>query len=507
MNGLVDKRRGPFKAPGGSIIAMENNNQRRAVYKSGLTNLSPGNANLQSPRVLWREMSRFKKINEILNANFTEPDTHAFRVILGAIRSHYFDGGDPPWLFVVAPPGSGKTALNIMAASGLPQIKAVGDVTPASFLSGHSSPRPGLLEQLGEPEAHGSVIKTQGNAIFTIKDFTTVLSMPWERQAEILAQLREIYDGSFTRSFGTGKTKHWSGRVSIIAAVTPVIDRSYSVFRQLGERFLQIRLPRPPRAAGLQALQQRARENKTAKEVQGAVAQIFWSSKIDDSLKLAPEHPTELALRLSALSWLIATARTHVFRQKGKITDLGTPEANTRISRALDNIVLGIATLEGREVATESDLQDSFRVALDCLPALRRDIIATAISGGVLPDGDEFSRSARSRCAEELVALGVLQDRKQPFLFTPEFSEVVNIAQVNQEHPKNYIRDCCRNLTPEGKKRKILRSSKPAPIVSRAVLGDISTTPPNLGPISTTRPDWEAYDRELADYMEDYQPS
>jgi len=72
-----------------------------------------------------------------------------------------------------------------------------------------------------------------------LKDFTTVLSMHREKRAKILAQLREIHDGMFKRNFGTDETKIWKGRITIIAAVTPVLDRHISIFAALGERFLQ----------------------------------------------------------------------------------------------------------------------------------------------------------------------------------------------------------------------------------------------------------------------------
>jgi len=48
-----------------------------------------------------------------------------------------------------------------------------------------------------------------------------------------------------TSVFGTGVTKIWRGRVTMIAAVTPVLDRYYAVFSVLGERFMQLRWHRP----------------------------------------------------------------------------------------------------------------------------------------------------------------------------------------------------------------------------------------------------------------------
>ena len=56
-----------------------------------------------------------------------------------------------------------------------------------------------------------------------IKEFTTVLSMKHEVRAEELSQLREVYDGKYSKSFGTGKTISWEGHVGLVGACTPVL--------------------------------------------------------------------------------------------------------------------------------------------------------------------------------------------------------------------------------------------------------------------------------------------
>jgi hypothetical protein len=90
-----------------------------------------------------------------------------------------------------------------------------------------------VLEKLGHTVQENQTHTTTGNAVFMAKDFTTVLSMRREKRAAILGQLREIHDGRFRRDFGTGVTKIWCGRITIIAAVTPALDRHYSNLNQL----------------------------------------------------------------------------------------------------------------------------------------------------------------------------------------------------------------------------------------------------------------------------------
>ena len=165
-------------------------------------------------------MNSFTQLNETLNTWFYQPDLQAIRIVLGTAKAHYLNIGDPAWLFVVAPPGTGKTTTSIMSACGLPEVVSLGDVSENTFLSGfYKHKEPGVLEKLGKTTEEGNTFITEGNALFLVKDFTTVLSMRREKRKGILSQLREIHDGEFKRSFGTGETKIWQGRVTIIAAV------------------------------------------------------------------------------------------------------------------------------------------------------------------------------------------------------------------------------------------------------------------------------------------------
>src|SRR5437899_8992194 len=86
------------------------------------------------------------------------------------------------------------------------------------------------LRSLARPCRTATPTPPTVTTVFLIKDFTTVLSMKRDKRSVILSQLREIHDGQFRRDFGTGVTKIWNGRVSIVAAVTPVLDRHYSIF-------------------------------------------------------------------------------------------------------------------------------------------------------------------------------------------------------------------------------------------------------------------------------------
>lgn len=370
---------------------------------------------------------RLAALNDVLRRWFYNPDFQAIRVLLGTINAHYLSIGDPAWLFLVAPPGTGKTTMAIMSTARLPQTESLGGFTANTFLSGfHGQRQPGLLEKLGETTDRRGTYLTKGNAIFLAKDFTTVLSMRRETRAEILAQLREIHDGEFRKSFGTGETKIWRGRVTLIAAVTPIIDRYYSVFTVLGERFLQLRWHRPdsPKAGQL-AIRQQGYENTFRQELRLAVKAIF-----NKSLAAPPAISPNSEVRLAALAELVAIARTHIIRSSygnREIEYVPEAEANTRISKGLAAIAKGIAALNGRKNVVEQDLQDAFRVGIDSVPETRRKLLLAIVRNKKL-DQVLLPRTVKGRELEELENLGLITD--EPYGLTETAGNLFATADI-----------------------------------------------------------------------------
>ena len=373
----------------------------------------------------------FAQLNEQLTKWFYKPDLQAVRIVLGTARTHYLNLGDPVWLFLVAPPGSGKTTMNIMSAAGLPEVRMIGDLTPNTFLSGmHGADDPGLLEQLGGRQVQKKKLKiVTGNALFLLKDFTTVLSMRPDKKAEILAQLREIYDGQFTKSFGTGITKQWNGRISMLAAVTPIIDRHYSIFNTLGERFIQVRWNRPPKEAGIIAKKQQGQEKQINERLHRAVKRLFLDSKVNGDWSTPPTLSKKRVERIASIAEIIAIGRTHVYRDRYSrdIDFVPEPEANTRLTKEFSALAMGIASLEQRPGVQESELQDVFRVGLDCLPQNRRKIIVSALNGKEI---QEEKRLNLWRSAEELVALGILESTDNPYRLSSEIKELAKESKL-----------------------------------------------------------------------------
>src|SRR5262249_31931251 len=134
-----------------------------------------------------------------------------------------------------------------------------------------------------------------------------------DAKSELLAALREIFDGAWTRHLGTegGKTLSWKGKLGLVFGATPVIDSHYSVIGSMGDRVLLHRLTPnvgPPRGglapAGIATQPMRS-------ELAEAVARLFAG-------KLAEPRPlseTEFE-RLDRIATLAVRLRGAVDRDR-----------------------------------------------------------------------------------------------------------------------------------------------------------------------------------------------
>jgi hypothetical protein len=188
---------------------------------------------------------------------------------LGAVAANHLDG-DPVWLGVVAPPSSAKTEI-INSLSLLPHVLQAATLTPAALQSG--TPR-----RDRDKTAKGGLLRTIGDfGVLALKDFGSILSMRQDAKAELLAALREIADGAWTRHVGVdgGKTLAWKGKLGLVFGVTPAIDAYHSVIGSLGDRWLLTRME-PVKDQFAKALEHRGAGTKAMRaELAQSVARLF----------------------------------------------------------------------------------------------------------------------------------------------------------------------------------------------------------------------------------------
>jgi hypothetical protein len=282
--------------------------------------------------------------------------------LLGAVAANRLQG-DPVWLIVVGPPGSGKTEV-LQSASGLPWVHAVATITVPGLLSGS-----GKRERASD--AHGGLLRQVGEfGVVCCKDFGSVLSMHRDARSEVLAALREIYDGSWQRHIGSdgGRTLSWNGKCGLIGACTQHLDRHHAVMNSMGERFLSYRLrSEDPGATAECALRHAGRETLMRRELREVVTALFRGFTAESAGNDDP------ALRewIVKLATLTARCRSAVERDgySREVELIPDAEVPTRLALQLERLYAGMIAI-GVAPATASETLR--KVALDCLPQIRR---------------------------------------------------------------------------------------------------------------------------------------
>ncbi len=250
---------------------------------------------------------------------------------------------DPLWLIFIAPPSHTKTEL-LRAFDGYDQAYLISNLTPSTLVSGlkpkSNTPDPSLI------------YKIDGKTLI-LKDFTTVLSMRSENQHEILSQLREVYDGQYTKAFGNGKVINWNGKVGFLAACTPVYDKHYGVIGTLGDRFLLYRSEiKDNRKMGMQAQKMVGQEERMREEIKNSVHKFLDHFKNLDWGNVVFQHDESVNKMIVDLASFSAYARCPVDRDYRDqcIKYDPSPEGPARLVKQFMLIGKGLALVHGKTI-------------------------------------------------------------------------------------------------------------------------------------------------------------
>jgi len=334
------------------------------------------------------------------------PDPGALYAVLATAAAHRLDG-DPTWLQLVSPSSGGKTEI-LNALSALPEVHHAATLTEAALLSG-------TPKREKAADAKGGLLRSIGDSgVLCLKDFGSVLSMNRDARAALLAALREIYDGAWTRHVGTdgGRALHWSGKLTLIAGCTPAIDQHHAVIAQLGERFCIYRLSVDDATEHARRSLAHARHEKAMRaELRDAVGGFF-----DGLTFTAPDLTAGDIERLVALSTLVVRCRSAVIRDaysSREIELVPDAEAPGRVVGTLERMLAGLRVIG---VDHEEAWRVVVKVGLDSMPALRRKAIELLLtSGGDQRKTSEIATacglptSTTLRVLEDLAAHAVIQ--------------------------------------------------------------------------------------------------
>jgi hypothetical protein len=333
------------------------------------------------------------------------PDEEPLLALLGTVAANRRQG-DPVWLLNIAPPGGCKTET-MRSLKTLHEVHYVGRLTEASLLSGTPA---GKVAK----EAKGGLLREMGeNGLIVVKDFGSILSMPREPRAAVLAALREIYDGHWTRIVGSdgGRVLSWEGRVSLIGGATPAVDSYHSVIAALGERFLLVRhMDVASREHAQRALKNSPRISEMRSALASGVSAFFDQVDVA-SVEIVLSVDEEA--RLVDLATFVARCRSVVERDSYSrdITSIHGAESPTRLAVCLRRLYEGLISLG---LSRERALAIVRRVSLDSMPSARLAVVRVLLPQGWTPIGEmnawtKLPSTTLRRALEELEAYEVVE--------------------------------------------------------------------------------------------------
>ncbi|MGD0949914.1 MAG: hypothetical protein ABSA52_21095 [Candidatus Binatia bacterium] len=382
-----------------ATIARVLNSARYGEHDDGTQQQSETPTAEQTPQSLDNVVAVFRRWLHL-------PDLTALYAVLAAVVANLMPG-DVVWLLLIGPSGSGKTEL-LMALAGLAYVYVVGVLTEAALLSGVSKKdktagsKGGLLREIGE------------FGIIVWKDLTSLLSMNRDRLVAVLAALREIADGSWARDVGTdgGQRLTWTGKVGLIAGVTPIIDRFHNVIGAMGERFVYLRLPVvEAEEQSRRALKHVGTEAQMRRELAEVVSGFFAGLTIPVKPIALTEDETR---RLVALATLAVRCRSAVERDPHTrdIELVPESEAPARLARALARLLAGMRVIG---VSDDERWRVLTKIALDSMSQLRRQVLELLVTNEgksptttAIAEGIGYPTQTTRRACEDLTVHGIV---------------------------------------------------------------------------------------------------
>ena len=271
--------------------------------------------------------------------------------------------GNPLWIQIIGPPGSGKTA-HVTFYEEWEEAKFVSRLIRNSLISG--------FRPEGKLDEDPSLLKQLDGKLLVVKDFTCILQGPREERDAVVGQLRDAYDGKASRALGNVGLMEYEARFNIVLAVTNIIDGFHSVNTQLGERFISRREVVQKRKPITEAAFDNAMNNTFGdrlQEVKYAFADFM--NELPDIPLRKIKWKKRMKNRAVLAADFIASCRSHVIREKNgrTLASRPSPEVGTRLVTQVAQTVAGFCIINGiAEVNQDAWNFGGARVLRDTLP-------------------------------------------------------------------------------------------------------------------------------------------
>src|SRR3990167_1271191 len=355
-----------------------------------------------------------KKLTELFNSVYLIKDRYILKTILAGVVSQQLKS-DPVWIVIIAPSGGAKSEF-INAITKCVGVFPLSTLTSKTFVSGMK----------GRGEETSLLLKIQ-NGIITFKDLTSLLSEHKEERSVIMAQLREIYDGKYAKTFGTGETVEWGGKITILAGSTYAIHTLKQQYTAMGERFLFYNMIQPDRIEAGRRTMENQEDGKMA-ELRNMLATStgHYANELIVIPKEMPRITAEFRDEILSIAELATRARSAVERNwrspQQDITEVHPPEMPTRFAGQLQVMARSLMIINWNEtgelVLLDEDKIILYKLALDSIDKSRRITMQELSKYDTLTTTGlavklELKTNTIRRWLEDLVALEIAERVKK----------------------------------------------------------------------------------------------
>jgi len=362
-----------------------------------------------------------KKIEKV----YLIKDPYITEVMAASVIAHFLSS-DPCWIVIVAPSGGAKSEfINLLhLIKWTPpgpepeeqEVHAMSTLTSKTFISGQKA--------VGKDT---SLLLQISNGIITFKDLTSLLSEQKDERSMIMAQLREIYDGKYAKSFGTGETLTWQGKITIVAGSTYAIHSMKQAYTAMGERFIFYNMVQPERYDAAKRTMENQEEGKMAEhrlrlagDMKNYILDVLNNMPIE-LVKITEEQQKDTL----DLAELATRARSDVMRnwasREQEITEVNPPEMPTRFAGQLQTMARAFMVIAHHETG-KMELMPHHRhilskLALDSITRTRRQAMIELAKYDVLETAGLATKigmptNSVRRWVEDLAALEIVDREK-----------------------------------------------------------------------------------------------
>ena len=321
--------------------------------------------------------------------------------------------GDPLWVYIVGPPGCGKSMV-LQSFMNANHCVFRSKLTATSFISGmkqEDGSDPSLLAQLNEQT-------------LLIKDFTAVKSMPIVVQEHLYGILRDAYDGNVLVEYGNGVKRNYPDvHFSIIAGITDIVHGDNRA--ALGERFLKVEMIPSDKEYDQEA------------QIRASIANVVNNVKAEASLKDCveafvhhldntftlddlPDVPNWVIDRVVSLCQIVGRLRSTVLRERNEdVSYRPRPEIGTRLANQLIKLGRACALVSGKKAIDKDIYRMMEKVAFSTAHGWHSEIVREMVyyKRGVtvekLSDILQISLSSVQRRLSDLQELKIVQYEKK----------------------------------------------------------------------------------------------